>query len=253
MKNLGEILLSQRKKLRQTPDSLYKNIKIHPKYIKALEENDYSVFDSSLHARGFLKIYAGVLGLNVEEILALWRREFGYAFPEDFPIRDAKLGTKIKNRFVITSKGVLVTVCALLLTGFFGYLYYAYKNYQGPPELVISHPEDNKIVERSLIDITGKTDIDSTLLINGEVVLLKPDGSFVASVNLKEGVNTLSVVSINALEKRAEKVLTLIYRPVEVVLPEPVLVEESEPDAETPVEEIPLEEDTVSEVVEATP
>ena len=84
MKNLGEILLSQRKKLKQTPETLYKSLKIHPKYIKALENNDYSVFDSSVHARGFLKIYAEALGMNVEETLALWRREFGYAFKEDF-------------------------------------------------------------------------------------------------------------------------------------------------------------------------
>jgi len=220
MKNLGEILLSQRKKLRQTPDSLYKKIKIHPKYIKALEENDYSLFDSSAHARGFLKIYASALGLNVEEILALWRREFGYAFPEDFPVLREKKLRKIKPRVTITAKGLVIGVSFLLLLTFFGYLFYAYKNYQGPPELVITHPKDNEIVKSSLVDITGKTDIDATLFINGEVVLLKPDGSFATSVGLREGVNTLSITSINMLEKRSEEILTVIYRP-EIIISEP--------------------------------
>jgi cytoskeletal protein RodZ len=217
MKNLGEILLLQRKKMHQTPDSIYKNLKIHPKYIKALEENNYSIFDSSLHASGFLKIYAGALGLNVEEILALWRREFGYAFKEDFPVKKQKFSESIKTRFVVTPKGVLVAVITVLLISFFGYLYYAYKNYQGPPSLEITSPEDNVIVTQSLVDVTGKTDIDATLLINGEVLLLKPDGHFATSVNLREGVNTLSITSINRLEKKTEKVLTVIYRPERVL------------------------------------
>ncbi|HDQ88665.1 MAG TPA: hypothetical protein ENN92_00760, partial [candidate division WWE3 bacterium] len=125
MKNLGEILLSQRKKLKQTPETLYKSLKIHPKYIKALENNDYSVFDSSVHARGFLKIYAEALGMNVEETLALWRREFGYAFKEDFASQKKTSFKKdIQSRFVITPKGIGISLIVLFLTGFFGYLYY---------------------------------------------------------------------------------------------------------------------------------
>lgn len=217
MKNLGDILLSQRKKLRQTPDSIYKNLKIHPKYIKALEEDDYSIFDSSVHARGFLKIYAGALGLNTEEILAIWRREFGHVFKDDLLTEKTGFTKNMKSRFVFTSKGALTALVIALLLSFFGYLFFAYKNYQGPPNLLISTPEDNKIVTQDLIDITGKTDIDSTLLINGEVLLLKPDGSFAASVSLKEGVNTLSITSINKLEKKTEKVLTIIYRPEKII------------------------------------
>ncbi len=217
MKNLGEILKSQRKRQKLTYNQVYSKIKVQPMYIKALEQNDYSVFDGRIHAKGFLKIYAELLNLNVSQILALWRREYGYKFDDGFEADEKNkkdsMFSSLKKGFTLSLSNVLVGLGILLLIAFFGYLFYSYKNYAGPPDLKIYTPENNQIVTTSLIDITGETDINSVLFINGEKVLLKPDGTFAASLNLKEGVNTLSISSINKLDKKTEKVLTIIYRP----------------------------------------
>ncbi|MBD3366031.1 hypothetical protein GF360_01670 [candidate division WWE3 bacterium] len=216
MKNLGEILKSQRKKRKLTYNQVYAKIKIHPNYIKALEENDYAVFDSGVHAKGFLKIYAELLNLNVSQILALWRREHSFTFEHELEkTKEQTVFEEIKQGFTLTTNKVLALIGIVLLVAFFGYLFYSYKNYSGPPDLKIDTPENNKIVGNSLVDITGKTDIDSVLFINGERVFLKPDGSFATSLHLKEGVNTLSITSINKLDKKTEEVLTVIYRPTE--------------------------------------
>jgi len=217
MKNLGEILKSQRKKRKLTYNQVYAKTKIQQQYIKALEQNDYSIFDGRLHAKGFLKIYAGLLGLNVNQILALWRREYGYTFEESSDDREnsstRKLIKSLGNSISITPTRVFVSLGTLLLLSFFGYLFYSYKKYSGPPTLEVHSPENNAIVENSLIDITGKTDIDSILFVNGEKILLQSDGAFATSLSLREGVNTLSITSINKLDKKTEKVLTVIYRP----------------------------------------
>jgi hypothetical protein len=238
MKDLGQILKSQRKKRKLTYDKVYALAKIHPKYLGALENNDYSVFDGELHARGFLKIYADLLGLDVEKVLALWRREYGHEVVGSSVERRVPSGGlhKLKDGFSLSADRLFWVAVSIVFLAFFGYIYRSYKTYQGPPDLTINFPEDNSVVTGSLVDVSGSTDIDSTVLVNGDNLLLKPDGSFLTSLRLREGVNTISIVSINKLDKKNEKVLTLIYRPEEVPeVPEKVL---EEPPKEDSVEDI---------------
>jgi cytoskeletal protein RodZ len=58
MRSVGRLLLSEREKKKLTLQEVYKIVKIHPKYLKALEEDNYSLFEGKVHAKGFLKVYA---------------------------------------------------------------------------------------------------------------------------------------------------------------------------------------------------
>ena len=69
MKSIGQILKTARQKKNFSVDDVYKFIKIHPSYLKALENDDYSVFDGRVHSKGFLKIYAEFLELDLREIM----------------------------------------------------------------------------------------------------------------------------------------------------------------------------------------
>ena len=64
-----------------------------------------------------------------------------------------------------------------------------------------------------ILDIIGKTDLDSSVFINNQEIVSGPDGSFARSVKLKEGLNTFSIKSVNRLNKETEVVRTVIYRP----------------------------------------
>ncbi len=216
MKNLGDTLKARRRKLHLSIDSLYERLKIHPKYLRALEINDYSVFDSSVHARGFLKIYADALGLDVSEILAIWRREFGYLFEQSSShLSERSFSERVASRrtFGFSLRSLIYVLPLTLLLGFFVYLYYSYMSYQGPPVLVVESPTNNLVVNTPLVDVLGHTDPDVTLLINGDPLFLKTDGSFATTINLRDGVNTLSVVAINRIGKRTEQNITVVYRP----------------------------------------
>ncbi len=71
--SVGEQLRLAREARNLTFDQVSEATRIRPYYIQALEKDDYSAVPSAAQARGFLRIYATYLGLNVDEILAKTR------------------------------------------------------------------------------------------------------------------------------------------------------------------------------------
>jgi len=50
-------------------DKASKDTRISSRLIKAIEEDDYSVFSAETYLKGFITLYAKYLGLNYKEIL----------------------------------------------------------------------------------------------------------------------------------------------------------------------------------------
>ncbi len=226
-KSIGDILRRARDRKKLTLDDVTKAIKIHPNYIKALEADTYSIFSGKVHSKGFLKIYAEFLGLNVDEILALWRREYEREFENSE--KKQLLAKKFiePEKIIITPSFVGTILAFVLVVGFFGYLYFQYRNFTGAPKLNIYYPPDNLVIATDILDITGKTDLDSEISVNGQKIVLAPDGSFAESVRLKEGLNTISIKAENKFSKKTEYVKTIIYRPEEKILMETLESSES--------------------------
>lgn len=213
MKSIGNILKKQREQKKFELTDIHKFIKIHPKFLKALEEDDYSVFSNKIHAKGFLKVYADFLKLDVNQILAIWRREYGGQFDRQQEGEEVfKLKEISPPKFLITPGIILIIIATILVLGFFGYLFYQYRNYSGVPGLTIHSPDNNIVVNSSTLDITGETDMDSVVLINNQRIIVDKDGSFATSVNLHEGINTLSFLAVNKLGREKEEIRTIIYR-----------------------------------------
>ncbi len=224
-RSIGDILKKARDKKKLTLEKVTRDIKIHPNYIKALESDDYKVFSGKVHSKGFLKIYAEYLDLGVNEILALWRREYEPEF-ESKELSAIKPKKFIEpSRLVITPSNVALLAVFVVVVAFFSYLYFQYRDFTGAPKINVYYPPDNLVIATDILDITGKTDLDSEVFINSQKVVLGPDGSFAESVRLKEGLNTISIKAINKFEKSTESIKTIIYRPAKT---DPILeVEQS--------------------------
>ncbi|EKD96341.1 MAG: hypothetical protein ACD_24C00086G0001 [uncultured bacterium] len=121
----------------------------------------------------------------------------------------------------MTTKIVLTALGIIFCILFFGYLFYQYKNYTDAPKLDIYYPQNNLLLEQDILDVTGKTDIDSEVFINNQKIILNPDGSFATSIKLKEGINSLKITTINKLLKKTEMIRTVIYRPSKVNMEKP--------------------------------
>lgn len=74
---VGQKLFQARFSLRQ-PDieKISEELCIRPHLLTALEQDDFDKFPSACYAAGFLKIYAGYLGLDCAGILSQYKQEF---------------------------------------------------------------------------------------------------------------------------------------------------------------------------------
>jgi len=211
MKSVGSILKNAREKKGLSHKEIFQEIKIHPRFLKALEEGTWDIFSSGVHAKGFLKNYAEYLGLNTNEVLAFFRREYD----------ERKNTQKIKNfiqplshpRLVITPGLVLVTATLVFVTLFFGYVIYQYRSFAGAPILIIDQPRTDLTTTDPLLNVVGRTDPDATVTLNGQPISTGEKGTFSAHITLAEGVNTLNFVAENKLGRENRVSRTVVVRP----------------------------------------
>lgn len=70
MQSLGERLRKERDSRTLTLEEAAGELRIRVRYLRALEEDDFDAFPTSIQARGFLRNYAQFLGMDAEEVLA---------------------------------------------------------------------------------------------------------------------------------------------------------------------------------------
>lgn len=74
MDNIGKILQQARKKKKYTLEKIHKMTKIKEAYIIGLENSDISAFPAEIYYKNFLKTYSKFLGLNPDEIAAMYEQ-----------------------------------------------------------------------------------------------------------------------------------------------------------------------------------
>jgi len=92
-----------------------------------------------------------------------------------------------------------------------------------PPSLIITSPSDGFITDKEQIEITGKTDPNGTLIINGETYEL-PTATFQKTVPLPSiGNNTIAIKVIDQYGTQAEKTITVIRKAKEAPTAKPTI------------------------------
>ena len=69
MENFGEELRKEREARNISLEEISKATKIHIKFLKAIEENNFDILPGEFFIRNFLKAYANYIGLDEKEIL----------------------------------------------------------------------------------------------------------------------------------------------------------------------------------------
>lgn len=154
-----------------------KVLKIPVKYLIAIENDDLKNFPQEPYCSLIVKDYATYLGLNGEEVLSIFRRDYDRRYQQ-------------KKQKVITSQLTpqnTVKIFVIVITIFFlGYLVFEYIQYNRPPRLTLnwSQPVNNSV------EVSGVTDPDSTVRIDQDLVIVNPDGTFKKNIlNIKPGQN----------------------------------------------------------------
>ena len=182
-------------------DEIAKKIKIKPKYIEALESEDISSFPLEPYCSLFVKDYAEFLGLNGQEILRIFRRDFAQKFK-------AKLNTRRTIYFTPQFTFKLALIATILFFSF--YLINEFLKFNRPPKLLVNWPDPSLILDTNF-DLTGVTDTESTVRVNQDLIIVDDKGNFQKKINLENGENKIIVESKSPSGKTTieEKILKL--------------------------------------------
>ncbi len=197
MTTVGEILKNARKDQKLELSEVEKATKIRVKFLEALENNDFDKLPPGTFAKGFIKNYASFLGLPVSETLAFYRRQVNEEIMPVLPAQGPKIG-----RFSLTPQFFTSFAIGTLVVLFFAYLVFSYFQFAGSPTLVVNSPRNNTVVSQDQVEVTGKTDPEASLVINGQKVTVSENGSFDVKIPLQPGLNSLTITATNKFNRQ---------------------------------------------------
>ncbi len=197
MKTVGQIIRAARQQRSFSVEQLSQLTKIDAKYIDALESDRYADLPSETFAKGFIRNLSQRLGLNPDELVAIYRRDY----------RQPDRTRKTRSHPKISIPGISSQVLPFFLGGivFIIYLIFQFRAILTPPKLEISRPASASVLI-SPIEIEGNTAIDATVYVN-EDTQVKPDstGHFLARINLPVGQTILEIKSVNRFSRTSSQ------------------------------------------------
>lgn len=208
MVRLGHRLHQERLQRKQSLEEIAQELKIKPTFLLAIERGEYNKLPSPAYAQGFVRNYASYLGLSKAEITALFKREFDEKNAMKV-LPDSMMKTK---EFPVERIRIQQSVIAVIIFLFiiFAYLFFQYRAAIIPPYLSITSPQQDSKTSQD-ITVTGQTDNNATVTINGEAAMVSNNGNFQKSITLFPGVATISIQAINRFGKE-----TTIQRTINV-------------------------------------
>lgn len=196
MKRASFLLQTTRLDREFTLDEISKKTKIPLHYLQAFESESVANFPNEPYCSLMLREYASFLGLNQDEVVSVFRRDYA---------KKVALDTKKISMFSFTPQFTSTAIITLLIILFSSYLIFEYIKFNRPPNLSVNWPTSySKIVE-----IKGITDVESTIKINQELVVVDQNGNFVKKLELATSEAKIVVQSTSPAGKTTveEKIL----------------------------------------------
>jgi len=211
-KTLGEIFRSRRIGKKISLESAETETKIRHSYLEAIEKSDWSPLPSEVYVRSFVVAYAKYLKLDLDKILAkYWAESASRTGDKQVHISyDQKIN---ERKVMITPKILAYSGLCLFIVSMAAYIIYQLIGFAGSPNLEISSPANNSIVETETVTVNGVTDNDTFVVVNDENVPVTQDGRFQALLKLQRGLNVIEVVAVNKAKKETSQVYTVEFKP----------------------------------------
>lgn len=189
---VGPMLQKARAEKQLTLEKVSLDLKIRKKYLEALETEQFGIFSSPIHVTGFLKNYSMYLGLDPNQVLAFYRRDFG-------AVKDAAQNIKpVLVALPWFSPNKMAAVGAVLIfLAFFTYLLWQYSQFLKPPQMRVDNPSADVRVKSLEITVSGRVGPETTLQINGQEITVAAEGSFKETIALKSGINVINFMATN--------------------------------------------------------
>lgn len=185
-----------------TLEQVETEIKIRKKFLQDIESDNYQRLPSQAYIKGFIKNYSEYLGLNSRNMMAFFRRQTEEASKSSILPKGVAEPLN-RPRYVLTPSRFVVFLFFSLFVLFLVYFGLQYRKLQIPPAINLESPKENMVTTTKRVDVTGTTDPDATVSVNGISVLVRSDGKFFDQVALFPGENSITIIITSRYGKEA--------------------------------------------------
>ena len=189
---LGSILKAAREEKHLSPETAARHLNIRLEYLQAIEENRFDRLPSGLYAKNYIKKYAIFVGIPRTKIDSWLQENLEPAGGSKNPF-----SKKIVRRqeFIVFPQLLRNLILLLVFLTCLSYLAFYLKKVLASPELIIYQPSRDLKTTENRIEIKGETEPEAELDINGETILNTDHGKFSTIINLKKGINDITVTA----------------------------------------------------------
>lgn len=147
MSELGQLLKKARLESDISLEQLEEMTKIRKRYLEAIETGDYKILPGSFYVRAFIKSYAESVGLDPNEVLALYRNVIPNPTIETTvePIRRKKTHARNSDKISKWASTILMLAFVMLILGVI--YYFINQSYDGDSKKQVD--ENDKITEKA--------------------------------------------------------------------------------------------------------
>jgi cytoskeletal protein RodZ len=206
---LGEYLYSIRQDLGLSLEEVAKHTGIFEKFLAAIESGKYQQLPPDVYVLGFLKKIADLYKISCTELLEQFKKERNITEQTALKRIAPNKGLKATlSKVSITPKLITISAGALLGIGAGLYILVQVFSVNRTPTLTVFTPTQDSVVKGSSVEIKGKTEPGITLSVNGQNVLVQPDGSFASTLGVAPGQKDLQLVATNKFGKTKTETLS---------------------------------------------
>jgi cytoskeletal protein RodZ len=209
---LGARFKRARKRLGADIFDVEMKTKIRSKYIEALENDDFAVLPADAYTKGFVIRYANFLGLDENRALNDYFKQ-----KSNFHLSNGDILSPNKSYrepgIIITPKIFTPVILVSFIVSMFIYLAVQIYGFAAAPELAISSPTNNSVIENENIEINGNTSKQADVYVNEQKIQVSGDGTFSVNYKMLPGINVISIKSVNKADKEKSLTYTLEYKP----------------------------------------
>lgn len=191
--SIGNYVKKIREKREISLEKVAKDINVNIKYLQAIEKGNYKELPKGVYSKIFFKKYIEYLGVRHKNIINDFVKEQNRNQNFESNIFFNKI-INWKNLLSLPAiiRGSLIFLIVLICLF---YLFFYFKNIFLAPFLEISHPQENQVINNFSVDVTGCTEPESEVEINGQLILIDKDGCFSKNIYLSSGVNNIVINS----------------------------------------------------------
>lgn len=176
-------------------------------YLSFLEKGQYDQLPGEVYVRNFLKQYAQALKVDPNKVLSLYDQEqMVYQKVKPNPVSYIAPKTVDSPPLIFSHRQIKKFLIALGVLALVIYLSFEIHGIISPPKLTVESPQDNLVTNQRTVIVSGWTEKESKIYINGEEILADASGRFEESLDLQTGIN---VIKISAKKKHGKESVIL--------------------------------------------